>query len=465
LKKAPGSPNYPLLCIETNQSQIMRLIYLLLFVVIFHLSAAPQAPAGFTYQAVARDVSGAVLPDQAVSFHIFILQDSPGGESVFDEKHFTETNQFGLVTLTIGQGEEQSGELLSINWAEGPYFLKVNFDPDGGYNFLPMGVNQLLSVPYALYAEQAGTGGSSLPQVQTFEAADVTAKEATLSGHVISDGGEVVLLRGICWSTSPNPTTADTINGNGVGRGAFESKLSDLDDTTTYYVRAFATNRLGTAYGNQIEFTTMPLTGTLTDIDGNVYSTIMIGPQIWMAENLRVSRYYNGDSIAGNLSNSQWSAANYGAHAFPGNNPENNEIYGKLYNWFAVNDSRGLCPEGWTVPADEDWAELVSYLGGALAAGGKLKSTRTVPDPHPRWDQPNTDATNESGFTAFPAGDRFTNGLYYNFGRIGTFWSSTESNIASAWVRSLSYASGSMTRNGNDKRYGFSVRCLMVMEK
>ena len=443
----------------------MQSIYILLFVAIFHLSATPQAPAGFTYQAVARDVSGAILPDQAVSFHIFILQGGPGGESVFDEKHFAVTNQFGLVALTIGQGEEQAGNLATVNWADGPFFLKVEFDPAGGNNFSLMGANQLLSVPYALYAEQAGTGGASLPQVQTFEATGVTAREALLGGHVLSDGGEVVLLRGICWSTSPNPTTSDTITSNGVGRGVFESKLSDLDDATTFYVRAFATNRLGTAYGNQIEFTTMPLTGTLTDIDGNIYATIMIGPQIWMAENLRVSRYNSGDSIAGNLSSSQWSAATYGAYAYPGNDPANNEIYGKLYNWFAVNDERGLCPEGWKVPADDDWAELATYLGGSLAAGGKLKSTRTVPDPHPRWDTPNTDATNESGFTGLPAGDRFTNGLYYNFGRIGTFWSSTESNIASAWVRSLSYASGSMTRNGNDKRYGFSLRCLKVMEE
>lgn len=446
----------------------MKRLFILLFsgFLFIPVLTLAQAPLGFTYQAVARDASGEVVSNQDVAFRISLLSGSTDGASVYSEKHYALTNQFGLVTLTIGQGVDPSGSFAAINWGNGPYFLKVEFDPAGGSNFSLMGVNQLLSVPYALYAENVGSGGATLPEVVTLEPTEITAREANPGGIVVNDGGEVVLLKGICWSTSPNPTTSDTISGSGVGTGEFKTALSKLDDATTFYVRAFATNRLGTAYGNEITFTTLPLNGTVTDIDGNVYATIRIGTQHWMAENLQVSRYRNGDFIAGNLTNAQWSTASSGAYAWPNNNPAYDTIYGKLYNWFAVADTNGLCPQGWAVPKDEDWFALITYLGGSLVTGGKLKSTRTAPDdPHPRWDGPNTEASNESGFSGFPGGDRFTGGLYYNFGKIGTFWSSTQSNAVNAWSRGLSYASAGITRNSNDKRYGFSVRCLEKTEE
>lgn len=428
--------------------------------------AIAQAPLGFTYQAVVRNSGGEVVVNQDVSFRISLLSGGIGGISVYSETHYAQTNQFGLVTLTIGQGFEPAGNFATINWGSGPYFLKVEFDITGGNNFSLMGINQLLSVPYALYAETVGSGGASLPEVVTMEPTDITAREANPGGFVVNDGGEVVLLKGICWSISPNPTTSDTIMGSGVGTGEFIAALSKLEDATTFYVRAFATNRLGTAYGDEIAFTTLPLTGTVADIDGNIYQTIRIGTQHWMAENLRVTRYQNGDTIPGNLTNSQWSTASTGAYAFPSNDPAFDTIYGKLYNWFAVADTNGLCPDGWVVPEDEDWLALITYLGGSLVTGGKLKSTRTAPDdPHPRWDSPNLEASNESGFSGFPAGDRFTGGLYYNFGKIGTFWSSTQANAVNAWSRGLSYASAGITRNSNDKRYGFSVRCLRKTEE
>ena len=207
----------------------------------------------------------------------------------------------------------------------------------------------------------------------------------------------------------------------------------------------------------------------LTDIDGNVYQTVKIGDQWWMAENLRVTRYRNGDAIPTGLSNDEWQNTTSGAYAiYPhgsvdgiNSDAEMVAAYGKLYNWYAVDDDRGLCPEGWHVPSDDDWTLLVTYLGGSRLAGGKMKSTRTEPDPHPRWRSPNTGATNESGFSGLPGGYRNLGGNYHeHFGLLGEWWSSTENDYGSAWGRYLHSTLGYVYRDYGYKQDGFSVRCL-----
>lgn len=209
-------------------------------------------------------------------------------------------------------------------------------------------------------------------------------------------------------------------------------------------------------------------TGTVTDIDGNVYQTVNIGDQRWMAENLRTTRYRNGDVIPFGLSDNEWENTTSGAYAiYPHTNvdgintdEEMVNAYGKLYNWYAVDDSRGLCPEGWHVPTDAEWTTLTHYLGGSSVAGGKMKSTRTEPDPHPRWDEPNIDATNESGFSALPGGNRGSYGSYTTIGDFGYWWSSTEYRTTLAWFRYLYYYDGDVDRDSFNKQNGFSVRCL-----
>jgi len=204
-------------------------------------------------------------------------------------------------------------------------------------------------------------------------------------------------------------------------------------------------------------------TTTVTDIDGNVYKTVKIGDQWWMAKNLRVSRYRNGDKIPTDLSNSEWEDADYGASAIylhsqiEGLNSaeEVEAAYGKLYNWYAVDDDRGLCPEGWHVPSREEWTELTEYLGGWDVARGKMKCTRTEPDPHPRWKNPNTGATNESGFSGLPGGIRNAFGYYGGIGEIGYWWRSTK--VSEIY---LFYEDAIVDRFDISKRDGFSVRCL-----
>jgi uncharacterized protein (TIGR02145 family) len=210
---------------------------------------------------------------------------------------------------------------------------------------------------------------------------------------------------------------------------------------------------------------------TVTDIDGNVYRTVQIGNQMWMAENLRATKYNNGDEIPTDLDNNNWSTTTSGAYVIYDLNhwsadginslEEMVEAYGKLYNWYAVDDSRGLCPEGWHVPTDEEWTILVDFLGGSSVAGGKMKSTHTEPEPHPRWRSPNTGATNESGFSGLPGGYRDGLGYYGGIGGVGYLWSYPEYPTASAWSRILSYGTSSLSRyDYYSKRFGFSVRCI-----
>ena len=198
------------------------------------------------------------------------------------------------------------------------------------------------------------------------------------------------------------------------------------------------------------------ISGFCVDIDGNEYATVIIGNQVWMSENLKVTKYRDGTAIPTGLSNSEWENTTSGAYAVYDNNETHADTYGYLYNWYAVDDSRNIAPDGWHVPTDDEWTTLTDYLGGTSVAGGKMKETGTS-----HWNSPNTGATNESGFTAFPGGYRLDNDGYYgSIGSFGYFWSSSESSSYYAWERELYYYSSEVYRYDDDKRSGFSVRCV-----
>ena len=208
---------------------------------------------------------------------------------------------------------------------------------------------------------------------------------------------------------------------------------------------------------DNITFTITSSELTVTDIDGNVYSTVTIGTQVWLAENLKVTHYRNGEPIPKVTDNTEWSNLITGAYCNYDNDANNADTYGSLYNWYAVNDSRNIAPTGWHVPTDEEWQTLVDYLGGDDIAGGKMKETGTT-----HWNSPNEGATNESGFSALPGGYRYGNGNYYSMGGNASFWSSTEYDSDSnyAWARYLFVNFPGILDNGSGKRYGFSVRCV-----
>ncbi len=201
----------------------------------------------------------------------------------------------------------------------------------------------------------------------------------------------------------------------------------------------------------------------VTDKDGNTYKTVTIGEQEWMAENLNVSKYRNGDEIPQVQGADDWSKLTTGAWCYYENETKNGKIYGKLYNWYAVNDSRSLAPEGWHIPSDEEWTKLTDNLGGILAGGIKyyyIESVGCKLKTKTLWNNPNEGATNESGFTAFPGGDRGIYGDYGYIGKYGYFWSASEVSNVAAWSRYLISVSSGVYLGSFDKDFGFSIRCV-----
>jgi len=364
----------------------------------------------------------------------------------------------GPIGLTGPQGSFPSGtQPGEINYWNGTTWVSV-----------PPGTRG----QFLVFCDGIPTWGGCLPQVTTSPIIIITSSGAKTGGNVSSDGGSQVTARGVVYGTTVNPTLSNSFTTNGTGTGLFTSVLTGLSPLTTYYFRAYATNSVGTSYGNELDFTTINFmcgTTSILDIDGNAYNTVQIGTQCWMQSNLKVSKYWNGDNIPTGLSNSDWRYTTSGAYAIYNNDPVNDGLYGKLYNHYAVTDSRGLCPTGWHVPSDGEWNILVKYLDPnadtlcgncwqSSTAGGALKSTATQPTPG-GWLSPNTGATNSSGFTALPGGLRFLDGDFYSISNLGYWWSSSVSSGSDAWVRTLYDDLSPIYRTTNFRTYGFSVRC------
>jgi uncharacterized protein (TIGR02145 family) len=197
---------------------------------------------------------------------------------------------------------------------------------------------------------------------------------------------------------------------------------------------------------------------TVIDYDGNVYHVVKIGDQDWLVENLKVTHYRNGDAVPNVTGDAAWEGLaelEKGAYCDYGNNPANGNIYGRLYNFYAVRDSRGLAPAGWHVATDAEWTTMTTFLGGEGVAGGKLKETGLT-----HWMTPNTDATNSSGFTALPGGFRWFSGVYEYNGLGGVWWTSTAGTDIDGTTRYLDYQAPDCMRDLNNMRHGASVRCV-----
>ena len=336
------------------------------------------------------------------------------------------------------------------------------------------------------YSEEAQVVTPDYPTVTTSSVTNITAATATSGGNVISDGGATVTARGVCWSTAPNPTIADSHTTDGNGTGSFTSSLTGLTANTTYYVRAYATNSVGTAYGNEVSFTTeesatgqdgqpCPDAATLTDRDGNTYNTVLIGSQCWMKENLRTTKYADGTSISQGSSTSTTTAYWY----YPNNDATNKPTYGLLYNWKAVmrNSSsssanpsgvQGICPTGWHVPSDAEFTQLTDYVSSQsqYVCGSDNTYIAKALAGTTGWSSStgtccvgNTPSQNNStGFSALPAGAY--DGSYYRFGINAYFWSAAEYDSSNAWLCRLSYSTAYVYRGNGSKTYGYSVRCL-----
>ncbi|MBP5556124.1 MAG: T9SS type A sorting domain-containing protein [Bacteroidales bacterium] len=337
----------------------------------------------------------------------------------------------------------------------------------------------------------------NLPVVITDTVSDITDFTATCGGTVTDDGGDSTVTRGVCWSTVPNPIIGNIHTLDGHGMGSFTSSLTGLQSGLTIYVRAYATNHEGTAYGNEVTFTipinpngdsrSCPSTPTLTDVDGNIYNTVQIGEQCWMRENLRTTRYADGTPIEHGNGGSDTTAFWY----YPMGDAANKPNYGLLYNWPAVvrgetgsaaNPSgvQGICPDGWHVPSDAEWTQLTDYVSthSEYVCGGNYINIAKAMVSTVGWDLSSaadpclagndTPATNNAtGFGALPAGygdNEYTN--EFTFGGLGyytTFWTSTIAEVSydPVYYRTFHFNLAEILRN-YDYGYGSakSVRCI-----
>jgi len=294
----------------------------------------------------------------------------------------------------------------------------------------------------------------------------INAYSVTGGGMISSDGGASVTASGICWSTTEYPTTADSKTTGSTTSGSFISSVTGLSPGLTYYVRAYATNSFGTAYGNQVSFTTL---GRVVDIVDNVYNTITLGTQTWMVENLKTTKYNDGTPIHLVSGSADWADSTPG-YCWYNNDAPNNNIYGALYNWYTVNTKK-LAPTGWHVPTGAEWTTLENYLianghnyDGSTTENKIAKSIAATAG----WSTSTTigsignDLTknNTSGLAGLPGGYRNSDGAFSGVGYGGGWWSSTEDSPGDAWARYLSYYYSYVYSYNANKQCGFSVRCV-----
>jgi len=326
------------------------------------------------------------------------------------------------------------------------------------------------------------TRSYDVPVLETSPATSITPYSAVSGGNITDDGGSAITSRGICWNTSPDPTLSDNHTDNGQGAGEFSSNISDLLPYSRYFIRAYATNSMGTGYGDEWSFRTLTTSSDpVTDIDGNTYNTVVIGEQIWMAENLKVIHYSNGDPIPLVEGAPEWDTMSswVKAYCWYDNNPNIGEVFGALYTWAAAMNGQpssdnnpsgvqGVCPSGWHLPSDEEWKQLEMHLGMSRAdadkdsemrgtnEGAQLKEIGTS-----HWNSPNTGATNLSGFTALPGGSRSWDASFGTIGYFGYWWTSTcKEWDPYAWHRNVGFDHLIVWRGQMNNDVGFSVRCV-----
>ena len=396
----------------------MKKLFTLIVFILAFTNVNAQAPQGFSYQATVRNSSGDLIANQNVYFKFNVMLNSSTSVPVFSETHYVPTDDLGQVNLTIGQGTATTGTFSTINWGTGNYYLGIELNTGNGY--VAMGTTQLLSVPYALYANSAGNSQATMPNLATVLAVNNSANNTKITNLA-------------------NPTQAQ-------------------DAVTKSYLDAS---------NNQLQTQVTQLQAQITALQNtNVtpIANVTIDTQVWATKNLDVTTYRDGTPIPEVKDATEWKNITTGAWCYYENTTANGTTYGKLYNCYAVagihdNDANTpnkiLAPTGWHVPSDDEWTALTTFLGGESLAGDKMKETGTA-----HWNSANQGATNSSGFTALPGGCR--GDLFAFIGSHAFWWSSSEYNTTSAWPRSLNSVNGNTERSQVDvgNSFGLSVRCL-----
>ena len=405
----------------------MKKFYAIIYITIASLTQLQaQAPQGFNYQATVRNSAGDLIVNTNVYFKFNIMQGSQTSLPVFTEIHYVPTDDLGQVNLVIGEGTATTGVFSELDWSLGSYYLGIELDTGSGY--VAMGTTQLLSVPYALYAENSGNAPPTTPNLEV-----VLAENNSANNQQIKD--------------LQDPTQAQ-------------------DAATKAYIDA-----LITSLQNQID-ALQPT--SVTDQDGNTYDYLTYGDQVWTVENAEMVTYRDGTVIPQVTDNTEWDSLTTGAWSYYDNDPTK----GKLYNWYAVmgihdtdpnTPNKEFAPEGWHVPTDAEWTTLENHL---IANGYNYDDTTTenkiakAMASTTGWGSstdlgaPGNDQSlnNSSGFNVFPEGQRNYPGSFSVEGLVAYFWSSTGFSAFNAWYRSLGDIYSNLFRSDIWKRNGLSVR-------
>jgi uncharacterized protein (TIGR02145 family) len=404
----------------------MKKLFTLLALVITIITFA-QAPQGFNYQATVRNSAGALIVNQNVNFKFNIMLNSATSLPVFSETHMAPTDDLGQVNLVIGQGTATVGTFSTINWGTGNYYLGIELNTGSGY--VAMGTTQLLSVPYALYANSSGNAQTPTPNLAAVLA--------------VNNGANNLQIKNLA-----DPTDAQDAVTKSFSEAQLQAQVAQLQAQIDALIEA----------------TTAPM------------PNVTIGTQIWSNTNLDVTTYRDGTPIPQVTDPTAWANLTTGAWCYYNNDSANGTVYGKLYNWYAVagihdNDpntsNKILAPLGWHIPSNSEWTTLSTYLGGDSVAGGKMKETSSSQTDTYSWYY-DSGATNLSGFSAKPASWRYTEssgtlfGGNYPIKMSALWWSSSEFGSGMASLRNIQASSNSLNIQvfSHVKSNGLSVRCI-----
>jgi uncharacterized protein (TIGR02145 family) len=379
-----------------------------------------------------------------VYFKFNVIQGSDTSVPIFTETHYVPTDDLGQVNLVIGQGTANLGSFSALDWSLGSYYLGIELDTGNGY--LAMGTTQLLSVPYALYAENSGNATSATPNLEAVLAENNSANNQQIKDLQDPTEAQDAVTKNYAETQFYSQSEVDALVAEAIA--GLQSQIDDLDTDNS--------------------------SGSITDQDGNTYDYLTYGDQDWTVENAEMVTYRDGTPIPEVTDNTAWQNLTTGAWSYYNNDPTKP----RLYNWFAVmgihdtdpnTPNKEFAPEGWHVPTDAEWTTLEEHL---IANGYNYDDTTTenkiakAMASTTGWNsstglgEPGNDQSlnNDSGFNAFPEGVRNNNGSFYNEGFNAIFWSSTENNSDNAWLRYLNVNSSALIRSNGSKRYGFSVR-------
>jgi len=412
---------------------------------------------GTVFNTVSGTTTFSVTPTTNTTYSIASVTDSHGNSGISTGS--ATVTIYAPASITVQQMSsatiiEGATTTLSVT-ATGQPILNYQWYKDGSaisgansYSYTTTNTTSAAGTYYVTVSTTCNVVSSTTSTVS------VTARpQGSLTGSAISKIGTGQLTYTSSNGGGPftivyQPAEGSNVTVTNVTSGSTISVTTGTPSVTTTYTLVSVTDQT-TTVSRTSGFTGE--TATIT-VDQN---SVTIGRQIWTDKNLDVTTYRNGDVIAQITNTTDWANATAGAWCYYNNDPANGAIYGKLYNWYAVNDARGLAPQGWHIPTDAEWTTLSTFLGGDAVAGGKMKTTGTT-----RWTTPNTSATNESGFAGLPGGVRSHDGTFSFVGSNGYWWSATETSSAAAWYRYLAYFSGNLGRIYGSKPSGFSVRCL-----